>query len=77
MFSLFTVTPRFPEVYEGGRPKLGGLMDPRQGAIDRQSRYHMFGIVTVGLGGNIKIVQVKLIITVQYRQQVELGCNLF
>jgi DNA-directed RNA polymerase II subunit RPB1 len=29
---------RFPEVYEGGRPKLGGLMDPRQGAVDRQSR---------------------------------------
>ena len=22
---------RFPEVMEGGRPKLGGLMDPRQG----------------------------------------------
>ena len=30
--------PRFPEVYEGGRPKLGGLMDPRQGAVDRTSR---------------------------------------
>lgn len=30
---------RFPEVYEGGRPKLGGLMDPRQGAVDRQSRF--------------------------------------
>ena len=29
---------RFPEVMEGGRPKLGGLMDPRQGVIDRQSR---------------------------------------
>ena len=22
---------RYPETYEGGRPKLGGLMDPRQG----------------------------------------------
>lgn len=29
---------RFPETMEGGRPKLGGLMDPRQGVIDRQSR---------------------------------------
>ncbi len=29
---------RFPEVMEGGRPKLGGLMDPRQGVIDRTSR---------------------------------------
>ena len=29
---------RFPETYEGGRPKLGGLMDPRQGVIDRASR---------------------------------------
>ena len=26
------------QVYEGGRPKLGGLMDPRQGAVDRTSR---------------------------------------
>ncbi|KAH9371227.1 hypothetical protein HPB48_013528 [Haemaphysalis longicornis] len=29
---------RYPEIYEGGRPKLGGLMDPRQGVIDRTSR---------------------------------------
>jgi len=29
---------RFPETYEGGRPKLGGLMDPRQGVVDRSSR---------------------------------------
>eukprot|EP00096_Caligus_rogercresseyi_P015669 TRINITY_DN813_c1_g1_i1.p1 TRINITY_DN813_c1_g1~~TRINITY_DN813_c1_g1_i1.p1 ORF type:complete len:1950 (-),score=566.84 TRINITY_DN813_c1_g1_i1:630-6479(-) len=29
---------RFPETYEGGRPKLGGLMDPHQGVIDRSSR---------------------------------------
>ena len=29
---------KYPEVYEGGRPKLGGLMDPRQGAVDRTSR---------------------------------------
>ena len=29
---------RFPETYEGGRPKLGGLMDPRQGVVDRASR---------------------------------------
>nr|CAD7194309.1 unnamed protein product [Timema douglasi] len=29
---------RFPETYEGGRPKQGGLMDPRQGVIDRNSR---------------------------------------
>ena len=29
---------RFSETYEGGRPKLGGLMDPRQGVVDRASR---------------------------------------
>jgi len=29
---------RFAETMEGGRPKLGGLMDPRQGVIDRFSR---------------------------------------
>ncbi|XP_031343818.1 DNA-directed RNA polymerase II subunit RPB1-like [Photinus pyralis] len=29
---------RFPETMEAGRPKLGGLMDPRQGVIDRNSR---------------------------------------
>lgn len=29
---------KYPEIYEGGRPKLGGLMDPRQGVIDRTSR---------------------------------------
>lgn len=29
---------KFPEVMEGGRPKLGGLMDPRQGVIDRTAR---------------------------------------
>uniref|UniRef100_T1GP50 DNA-directed RNA polymerase subunit n=1 Tax=Megaselia scalaris TaxID=36166 RepID=T1GP50_MEGSC len=29
---------QFPETMEGGRPKLGGLMDPRQGVIDRSSR---------------------------------------
>ncbi|CAG0902113.1 unnamed protein product [Cyprideis torosa] len=37
----FSVTEggiRYPEIYEGGRPKLGGLMDPRQGVIDRMSR---------------------------------------
>lgn len=29
---------KFAEVMEGGRPKLGGLMDPRQGVVDRTSR---------------------------------------
>ncbi|XP_047984776.1 DNA-directed RNA polymerase II subunit RPB1-like [Leguminivora glycinivorella] len=29
---------RFCETTEGGKPKIGGLMDPRQGAIDRHSR---------------------------------------
>ncbi|GIY87708.1 DNA-directed RNA polymerase II subunit RPB1 [Caerostris extrusa] len=29
---------KYPEIYEGGRPKLGGLMDPRQGVIDKTSR---------------------------------------
>uniref|UniRef100_A0A915EB24 DNA-directed RNA polymerase subunit n=1 Tax=Ditylenchus dipsaci TaxID=166011 RepID=A0A915EB24_9BILA len=26
----------FPEIYEDGKPKLGGLMDPRQGVIDKR-----------------------------------------
>ena len=29
---------KYAEVYENGRPKLGGLMDPRQGCIDRNTR---------------------------------------
>ena len=29
---------KYSETTEGGRPKLGGLMDPRQGVIDRNSR---------------------------------------
>lgn len=29
---------KYSETMEGGRPKLGGLMDPRQGTIDRFSR---------------------------------------
>ncbi|PSN34781.1 DNA-directed RNA polymerase II subunit RPB1 [Blattella germanica] len=29
---------KFAETYEGGRPKLQGLMDPRQGVMDRNSR---------------------------------------
>eukprot|EP00794_Sanderia_malayensis_P011224 gene11224-12403_t len=28
----------YPEIMEAGKPKLGGLMDPRQGVIDRMSR---------------------------------------
>lgn len=27
---------KHPEINEGGRPKLGGLMDPRQGVMDRR-----------------------------------------
>lgn len=29
---------KYPETMEGGRPKIGGLMDPRQGTTDRLSR---------------------------------------
>ena len=29
---------KYPETMEGGRPKLGGLNDPRQGTVDRHSR---------------------------------------
>ena len=29
---------KYSETFEGGRPKLGGLMDPRQGVIDRTGR---------------------------------------
>jgi DNA-directed RNA polymerase II subunit RPB1 len=28
---------KYPEIYEGGKPKLGGLMDPRQGAIHQSA----------------------------------------
>lgn len=26
---------QYAEIYENGRPKIGGLMDPRQGVVDR------------------------------------------
>ncbi|ESN95493.1 hypothetical protein HELRODRAFT_193523 [Helobdella robusta] len=29
---------KYPETVEGGHPKIGGLMDPRQGVVDRTSR---------------------------------------
>ena len=29
---------RYPYTMEGGRPKIGGLMDPRQGVVDRRSK---------------------------------------
>lgn len=29
---------KYPETMEGGRPKLNGLNDPRQGTVDRNSR---------------------------------------
>ena len=29
---------KYSETMEGGRPKVGGLMDPRQGTVDRTSR---------------------------------------
>ena len=29
---------KYSEIYENGRPKLGGLMDPRQGCLDRHTR---------------------------------------
>lgn len=32
---------RFPEVMEGGRPKLGGLMDPRQGKEEVKQKSYM------------------------------------
>ncbi|VEL23211.1 unnamed protein product, partial [Protopolystoma xenopodis] len=36
-----SVTPdggiKYPETMEGGKPKLGGLMDPRQGCVDRSA----------------------------------------
>ena len=36
-----SVTPdgiRYPYTMEGGRPKIGGLMDPRQGVIDKSAK---------------------------------------
>uniref|UniRef100_A0A2P2HWC8 DNA-directed RNA polymerase subunit n=2 Tax=Hirondellea gigas TaxID=1518452 RepID=A0A2P2HWC8_9CRUS len=36
--SVTTGGIKYPEVYENGRPKHGGLMDPRQGCIDRNTR---------------------------------------
>ena len=32
---------RYPETMEAGKYKLGGLMDPRQGSVDRMSRCDM------------------------------------
>ncbi len=29
---------QYPETMEAGKPKIGGLMDPRQGVVDRLSR---------------------------------------
>ena len=29
---------KYSETMEGGRPKIGGLMDPRQGSVDRTAR---------------------------------------
>lgn len=29
---------KYPYTMEGGRPKIGGLMDPRQGVVDRSSK---------------------------------------
>ncbi|EFX79682.1 hypothetical protein DAPPUDRAFT_52186, partial [Daphnia pulex] len=29
---------KYPEIYEGGKPKLGGIMDPRQGVTNRSAR---------------------------------------
>lgn len=31
----------FAEVYENGKPKLGGLMDPRQGVLDRRFIFNL------------------------------------
>lgn len=28
----------YSEIYENGKPKIGGLMDPRQGVIDKRGR---------------------------------------
>lgn len=28
----------YAEIYDNGKPKLGGLMDPRQGVIDKRGR---------------------------------------
>ncbi|VDK54176.1 unnamed protein product [Anisakis simplex] len=34
----FVAAIEFSEIYENGKPKLGGLMDPRQGVVDRRGR---------------------------------------
>ena len=39
----------YAEVMEGGKPKLNGLMDPRQGTIDRYSRW-VFKIYLIHFG---------------------------
>ena len=36
--SVTTEGVLYPETKEAGKPKRGGLMDPRQGPTDRQSR---------------------------------------
>jgi DNA-directed RNA polymerase II subunit RPB1 len=46
---------RFTEITEAGRPKLGGLMDPRQGPPDRNSRCQTCS----GLSHNINFAQME------------------
>lgn len=42
---------KYPETTEGGRPKLGGLMDPRQGVIERTGRCQTCAGECWGLAG--------------------------
>jgi len=48
---------QYPEVTEGGRPKLLGLMDPRQGVVDRMSRFVTLSHVIFYLR-NLIVIQV-------------------
>ena len=36
--SVTTDGIRYPYTMEGGRPKIGGLMDPRQGVVDKSAK---------------------------------------
>ena len=43
---------KYPETMEGGRPKVGGLMDPRQGCVDRASKCQTCASDSAGCPGH-------------------------
>ena len=52
----------YAEVMEGGKPKLNGLMDPRQGTIDRYSRW-VFKIYLIHFGMFFLVLSISFFIS--------------